>query len=379
MIPKIPFKKVRFILYIVTLTTIGWLIFNHFLNLQSQIMYYYFIEKPTKYNLERAERLSDSIYKSFETEVKPLTIENIEIFIKKYDEIPFLNVNFVYKDDLGEMQSVLKEVQEIDILNAEYVYPITIQNKKIGTLLIYNINKEYAKGLEEYNNSLLLTKMLFAFLLLSITLLFILREYTSFIEERKKVAEYEAIHDGLTNLYTQTYFKSRLHQEIERCRRYKRPVSVIMSDLDYFKKFNDTYGHLAGDKMLQMIASVLSNNVRSSDLVARYGGEEFAIILVEAGYEQAKTVANRIKGLLKRSLEVADIIKDEIEKTKIDIDGKRVGVTISLGVTSYSGGANYKLETMIGEADLALYESKDHGRNTITLYNAETKKFEYYT
>jgi len=261
---KIPFKKVRFIIYIVALTTIGWLIFNHFLNLQSQIMYHYFIEKPTKYNLERAERLSDSIYKSFETEVKPLTIENIEVFVKKYDEIPFLNVNFVYKDDLGEMQSVLKEVQEIDILNAEYVYPITIQNKKIGTLLIYNINKEYAKGLEEYNNSLLLTKMLFAFLLLSITLLFILREYTAFIEERKKVAEYEAIHDGLTNLYTQTYFKSRLHQEIERCRRYKRPVSVIMSDLDYFKKFNDTYGHLAGDKMLQMIASGMTGNHCSS-------------------------------------------------------------------------------------------------------------------
>jgi diguanylate cyclase (GGDEF)-like protein len=170
-----------------------------------------------------------------------------------------------------------------------------------------------------------------------------------------------------------------LEREINRCQRYKRQVSLIMCDVDYFKKFNDTYGHPAGDKALQIVANIMADNVRTSDLVARYGGEEFAILLVEAGIEQAQAVAKRLKNAMDDAVEVADRIKDKIEKTLIPIDHKKVSVTISMGVSSYDGHKDYKAEYLVSEADHALYESKNSGRNTITIFNPTTKEFKSYS
>ena len=143
---KIAFFKTRFILYIVLLSVISWFLFNFLLAKQSGIMYKYFIAKPTSYNLERAERLASSIYQSFKKEIQVPSLANIKKFINKYNDIPFLSVNFIYKDTDGSIQSVLKTVEEIDILSAEYVYPVRYGDREIGTLLIYDINKEYKKG-----------------------------------------------------------------------------------------------------------------------------------------------------------------------------------------------------------------------------------------
>ena len=376
---KVSFLKTRFVAYLLLLSVISWFLFNFLLNSQSVITYKYFIEKPASYNLERAERLASSIYQSFKKEVPSPDLSNIESFINKYNDIPFLSVNFVYQDNEGTMQSVLKDVKEIDILSAEYVYPIKYGDQEVGTLLVYDINKEYKRGLGEYNQMMNITRMFFAIMLLLLLSVLIYREYSAKIEHEKRVAEYQAVHDGLTGLYTQKYFKKYLEREIERSKRYKRPLSLIMCDIDRFKQLNDTYGHLAGDKAIQTVANIISENVRTSDTVARYGGEEFAILLVEAGVEEVQSVARRLKILTDEALEIADRIKAKIEHAEVKVDHTHTNITISMGVSSYNGSEDYKPEYLISSSDNALYESKRNGRNRITFFNPDTKEFEVYS
>jgi PleD family two-component response regulator len=233
--------------------------------------------------------------------------------------------------------------------------------------------------LKEYEDTLNITRFFFVILLLLLAGLLIYREYSAKIEQQRQIAEYQAVHDGLTGLYTQKYFKEHLEREISRSQRYKRPLSLIMCDIDYFKKFNDTYGHLAGDEILRTVARIIAENVRSSDIVARYGGEEFAVLLMETGLREAENVAKRLKTLMDQSIEVAERIKDIVEHTQINLDGKEVGVTLSLGLSSYDGHDDYKPEYLISGSDHALYESKNKGRNLLTIFNPETKEFKSYS
>jgi GGDEF domain-containing protein len=375
---KLSFLKTRYFAYLVLLSVLGWFLFNYLLASQSAIMYKYFIEKPTSYNLERAERLASSIYQSFKKEVPEPGMEAITAFINKYNDIPFLSVNFIYQDGSGVMKSVLKDVKEIDILSAEYVYPIKYGDKEVGTLLVYDINKEYKRGLEEYTHTLQMTRLFFGILLVLLFSIFLYREYSGKIERDKRIAEYQAVHDGLTGLYTHKFFIDNLEREINRSLRYKRPISLIMCDVDHFKKFNDTYGHLAGDMALKTVSEIISENTRTTDIVARYGGEEFAVLLIEAGLEQAKNVAKRLKIAVDEAIEVADRIKGRVEKTAITVDHKKVNVTLSMGLSSYDGHPDYKPEYLIGEADHALYESKNNGRNQLTIFDPATKEFKSY-
>ena len=376
---KMTLLKTRFIGYIVLIALLSWLMFNFLITTQSTIMHKYFIEKPASYNLERAERLSGSIYKSFKAEVTDLSIDNIREFVKRYDELPFLSVNFIYQDSGGNMTSALRSVKKIDVLGAEYVYPIKQGNREIGALLVYDINKEYKKGLEEYNHIMAITRFFFGTILFLLTSLLVYREYGAKIAEEKRRAEYHAVHDGLTGLYTQKYFKQHLEREIARSKRYKRPLSLIMCDIDHFKEFNDTYGHLAGDKALKTVAKIILANVRSSDIVARYGGEEFAILLVESGVEEAQSVGRRLKTLTDETVEIASRIKGEIARKNILVDHSTGHVTMSMGISCYDGGEDYKPEYLIVTADSALYNSKNSGRNHITLYHSDTKKFESFS
>ncbi|MBU1084251.1 MAG: GGDEF domain-containing protein [Candidatus Omnitrophota bacterium] len=367
--------KTRFIGYLVLFSVISWFLFNFLLNRQSTIMHKYFIEKPASYNLERAERLASSIYQSFKQEVPSPSIDNIRSFVTKYNDIPFLSVDFVYQGDDGLMRSVLNEVQEMDILSAEYVYPVNYANKEIGTLLVYDINREYKRGLEEYTHMINITKLFFAVLLLMILFVVLFREYNNVIEHQKRIAEYQAVHDGLTGLFTHQYFKGHLAKEVSRAQRYGHPVSLIMCDVDNFKGFNDTYGHLIGDAVLKTVAHIIGGNVRTFDIVGRYGGEEFSVLIIESGAENAASISKRLKSLTEQAIEIADRIKTEVEQTQIKVEQNYVGVTLSLGVSSYNGHPDYRAESLIEEADQALYRSKENGRNRITVYDPEKKEF----
>jgi diguanylate cyclase (GGDEF)-like protein len=159
---------------------------------------------------------------------------------------------------------------------------------------------------------------------------------------------YLAITDGLTQLHIHRYFQQRLKEEIVRARRFRHPISLIMADVDFFKKFNDTYGHQAGDLVLISVARVIRSAVREVDIAARYGGEEFAVICPETGSDEVAVIAERLR--------------QRVEEVRVPGPGGPLAVTISLGVATFPRDADGQ-ETLIRAADAALYEAKEAGRN----------------
>jgi diguanylate cyclase (GGDEF)-like protein len=156
--------------------------------------------------------------------------------------------------------------------------------------------------------------------------------------------------DGLTQIYNKRYFLETLEREISRSHRYRRELSLIMFDIDHFKKINDTYGHLAGDYVLKQLASVIKARIRREDIMARYGGEEFAIILPEIDQVNAAQFADKIRKL--------------IEKTVFKFEETKIPVTISVGVTSLSTDLASPTD-FIKIADDKLYQAKSEGRNKV--------------
>jgi diguanylate cyclase (GGDEF)-like protein len=158
--------------------------------------------------------------------------------------------------------------------------------------------------------------------------------------------------DALTGLYNHRFFQEAMDREIDRSKRYKRELSLILFDIDHFKKINDTYGHLVGDRVLVTISRATERSVREADIIARYGGEEFAVILPETDISSAKAVAERLR--------------HDIESQNIEVDGVTIKVTISVGYTSYSHSAMIQdKRALIGMADKALYIAKQSGRNMV--------------
>ncbi|HJS57264.1 MAG TPA: diguanylate cyclase [Vicinamibacteria bacterium] len=172
--------------------------------------------------------------------------------------------------------------------------------------------------------------------------------------------ERSAITDGLTGLYNHAFFLQALRRELNRCRRHNLEMSLVMFDLDDFKKLNDTRGHLEGDKVLMKAAALVKETLREVDVAARYGGEEFAAILPDTTKEGARIVAERIRAH----------IADHFKRRR---GGPRV--TASGGVASYPEDAE-SMEDIIQRADEGLYRSKAAGKNRITLAQPERRRFE---
>ncbi|MBK8012784.1 MAG: diguanylate cyclase [Deltaproteobacteria bacterium] len=166
----------------------------------------------------------------------------------------------------------------------------------------------------------------------------------------------QAISDSLTGLYTRRHFFSLARREIALARRQNRPLSVLMTDIDFFKKINDTYGHGVGDQVLRETARRLRSLLSESDIVGRYGGEEFSIVLVEPSVPVAQATAER----LRRS--IAD--------RPVDTDKGPVGVTISVGFAASDSRHLLEVEEMLEAADGALYRAKAGGRNQVVIADA---------
>ena len=165
-----------------------------------------------------------------------------------------------------------------------------------------------------------------------------------------------SIIDGLTGLYNHRYFQERLREEFERTRRYRHSLSLIMLDIDYFKKVNDTYGHLFGDFVLKELARIIKESLRKTDIAARYGGEEFALILPETEIQGASALGERLRS--------------RVEKHSFQMKGISLHITISLGAASIFPAESSKTpRDLIETADKALYYSKTHGRNRLTAVN----------
>ncbi len=161
-----------------------------------------------------------------------------------------------------------------------------------------------------------------------------------------------AVTDGLTQLFNHRYFQDCMLREIKRSKREPITFSLLMVDIDHFKKFNDTFGHQAGDQILKSIARLLKDQAREVDVVARYGGEEFAVILIGSKLDMATKTAERIRRLC--------------EKQQFKIGEQLVSVTMSIGVANFPSQALTPAE-IIEAADKALYEAKSGGRNRVVV------------
>ncbi|MGH7265012.1 MAG: sensor domain-containing diguanylate cyclase, partial [Candidatus Rokuibacteriota bacterium] len=178
------------------------------------------------------------------------------------------------------------------------------------------------------------------------------------LSERNRELRELSVTDGLTGLYNHKHLLETLATEVARCRRLKHPFSILMIDLDHFKEYNDTYGHLAGDAVLSRISALFKASIRNIDYAARYGGEEFCLLLPEVGIDGAMRAAERLR------LRVAG--------EKFGPEDQPASVTISIGVAEFPEHGEGP-EMLIASADAALYDAKRRGRNRVVRAGSRTE------
>jgi diguanylate cyclase len=165
--------------------------------------------------------------------------------------------------------------------------------------------------------------------------------------------ERRASTDHLTDLSNRRQFEQSLQSELQHAKQYHQKLSLLVIDIDRFKKVNDTFGHSAGDAVLKQLGQLLVEHARSTDLVSRNGGEEFAILLLDCGYHQSMAIAESVRKAVARSLFILP-------------DGQNVKLTISIGVAVYPDHCDdHDDNDLFDQADRALYEAKNTGRNKV--------------
>lgn len=173
------------------------------------------------------------------------------------------------------------------------------------------------------------------------------KEVTAELEEKNRILEEISITDNVTGLFNHRHFYTVLEEEVERANRQNRQLSLVLFDTDGFKAYNDEHGHLAGDKVLETIGTIIRDNIRKNvDKGFRYGGDEFTVILPEAGLQQAQAVSQRI----------------------LESMMKEVNLTLSIGLVEFKEG--FDAREMVRLADEAMYKSKHSGGNRITTHVA---------
>jgi len=220
---------------------------------------------------------------------------------------------------------------------AVMVLPMWIKETSLGVLLVFD-ERPHAFSRQDFTRTWILCNQL------------ALGVGKALLYER---VEELSITDGLTKLYRHRYFQERLDQELDRARRYGRPLTFLMADLDNFKKYNDTYGHPEGDALLFMVSRLMEEHFKRPALLARYGGEEFSVLLPETPIE--------------RAVEMAVGFRKALEERKPPAAGAAAPVTISIGVATFPLHAQIKRD-LVARADLALYRAKAEGRNRVCCY-----------
>jgi diguanylate cyclase (GGDEF)-like protein len=182
------------------------------------------------------------------------------------------------------------------------------------------------------------------------------RKRTFDLEQANKKLESLSITDGLTGIKNRRYFNTIYPREFKRAVRDKKPLALMLLDIDLFKSFNDAYGHLAGDDCLKMVADIIAHEVkRSSDMAFRYGGEEFAVLLPGTKSDGAAPIAEKIRS--------------RIEVSGFKLKGCKKPVTISIGLATCIPNKDISEVQLLSYADEALYQSKQKGRNRVTAYS----------
>lgn len=264
------------------------------------------------------------------------------------DALDFLKTNPVDVMISDIMMKGMDGLQLIELVKDEYDIGIIIMTGFVGE---YTYEEVIRKGADDFIYKPARIEELVLRLQKVIRQRTLEQERNQLIRDLKKLA----IVDELTQLYNSRHFYELLSSEVYRFNRYQRPLSLLMMDIDHFKNYNDTYGHLEGDRILSDIGGMIRKSLRAMDTAYRYGGEEFMVILPETGAKEAITVAERIH--------------DEIREIKND--GLRSGsITMSSGVTEYAYGET--IYNFIRRVDKAMYLSKENGRDMISVLMAES-------
>ncbi|AFJ03225.1 two-component system response regulator-like protein [Methylophaga frappieri] len=235
----------------------------------------------------------------------------------------------------------------------DYLGSVDPERNPIGTILVWTPADDELAEFHRSNQFNILLAIL-GFLVVESLLYWAIR-----IESRLKVQQEIALRDGLTGVYNRRAFDERYKEEFFRSKREQDDLSILMIDIDYFKIYNDHYGHLAGDDCIRRVVDILRKNIkRSGDVLARYGGEEFVVILPATDEHSAFRIAEQLR------VQVADAKIMHEENKNSDV------VTISCGVASFKFDnvqADIPPEALLGEADKALYKAKNQGRNTVCI------------
>jgi diguanylate cyclase (GGDEF)-like protein len=248
---------------------------------------------------------------------------------------------------------VMESIQEVEVVWTKVKVSMQEYRKSRSEESRLQLIKDSEDGWYKANNMVLISQIssehkiskfklsfvvFFFNIVLSILIIILIKKYV------KDSLEDLVNYDSLTNIHNRRSFTEFLHHEIIRCERYKKVFSIIMLDIDYFKKVNDGYGHDVGDEILKELVGVVSRSIRKSDLFARVGGEEFAVIAPETSSSEAMLVAEKIR-----------------KNVEEYIFSKNIKVTVSLGISQYK--INDDQNTIFKRADNALYKAKGNGRN----------------
>ncbi len=282
----------------------------------------------------------------------------IFLFEPKRGSLEIQNTNITNEDSIGKLKKSINNdivydiiengspfvVNVVDSSDYEFVrgrevksficMPISTIKKKYGVVLIES--NEYNRFHDENQKLVML----------------IGHQLSTSIEnlELYKRMKELATTDGLTGIFNRLYFQERLSKELKIAHEHDYPLSLVIFDIDHFKRVNDTYSHLIGDRVLKLVTSVVKNSIRRSDMIARYGGEEFIILFPNMD--------------IKRAQETCEILREKIQATHLVNREVNLSVTVSFGIANFPHNA-YSEENLVKAADRALYEAKEGGRNQV--------------
>ena len=251
----------------------------------------------------------------------PLEYTKVDNLLRELELPPYDNVDVSLKHIFNKYQSVIFVIICILIILLAVLIHVSIKNRFL---------KEFGKKLEIK-----------------------VRERTKELHQFNKKLKLLANTDELTGIDNRRNFYKKVTQYIKISKRNNTPLFYLSLDLDFFKKVNDTYGHLTGDEVLKHFTNTINENLRESDLFGRVGGEEFGLCLQNTTLEGSKTIAEKIRTMVEKN-------------PFVDKHNKEILITVSIGLAQYK--KEYEINDLIKVADCALYEAKENGRNQIVIY-----------